>query len=142
MDRTAASDVFEYDAEEVLAFLRACGNHVNRTEAMVGIGLRRGGQLIAGALFVDLNRCNVWVHVAVRAAFGMTRGFVTRCLVYAFVTCGVQRVSAMIAASNRASLRIARKLGFQEEASLKGAAQDGGDVLVMALWRQECRYHV
>lgn len=142
MQRIAVTDAFEYDADAVLAFLRSRGNHVNRIESMVGIGLRRAGRLIAGALFVDLNPHNVWVHVAARDAHAMTRGFVTRCLVYAFVTCGVTRVSAMIAASNWASLRIARKVGFKAEAVLAGAAQDGGDVLVMALRRQECRYHV
>lgn len=138
----AADDTIDYDADAVLGFLSTMGNHVAKSSRMTAIGVRRRGELIAGAVFEGFNGQNIWLHVAARSAHALTRRFLALCLGYAFVTCGVQRMSAMVAASNSPCLRAARKLGFECEAALSRAAEDGGDVFVMVLWRQRCRIHV
>ena len=138
--KPAAMDEICHDVDAVAAFLRARGNPVDLGENQTAIGARRRGELVAGALFERWNGHNIWVHVAYRDPHATSRTFFRECLVYAFGLCRVQRVSAMVAASNAASLRAARKFGFRDEAVLKGAAEDGGDMLVLALRRQECRY--
>lgn len=138
----SGADIIDYSTDRVLAFVRSRVPGLDRSESMVGMGLVRGGEIVAGVLYEGFNGHNVWMHAAARDGHALTRYFVVMLLAYPFVVCGVQRLSAQVAASNAACLRAARHLGFREEARLSGAAQDGGDLLVLVLRRQECRYYV
>jgi RimJ/RimL family protein N-acetyltransferase len=70
----------------------------------------------------------------------MTREYLRYCFHYPVVECGVDRVSGWVEASNEAARRFVEHLGFREEARLKGAARDGGDVILYVMWREDCRY--
>jgi RimJ/RimL family protein N-acetyltransferase len=59
---------------------------------------------------------------------------------YAFLICGVERVSGYVDASNLEARRFNEHLGFREEARLQGAAADGGDVVLYVLWKRDCRF--
>jgi RimJ/RimL family protein N-acetyltransferase len=56
------------------------------------------------------------------------------------VLCGVDRLSGYVDASNTDARRFDEHVGFQEVARLKGAAPDGGDVILYVMWRQDCRF--
>lgn len=108
---------------------------------MKGIGLEKDGELVAGVLYESFNGHNVWMHVA--AAPGRlwaTRKFLETCADYPFNQLGCSRVSGYVEASNAASRALCEHLGFTQEATLKGAASDGGDVILYAMWRKDCRY--
>ena len=60
----------------------------------------------------------------------MKAEFVASGRVDPFAVCGVNRVSGYVNAH----------LGLREEARLRGAAPDGGDVIIFAMWRQDCRH--
>ena len=98
-------------------------------------------RLVAGVLFDGLNGANVWMHVAAKpGARWMTRDYLRAAFAYPFKVCGVQRISGYVDASNQQARRFDEHLGFQQEAVLKGAASDGGDVLVYVMWRNQCRF--
>jgi len=61
-------------------------------------------------------------------------------LAYPFKVCGVSRLSGYVNESNTDARRLNEHLGYQVEATLKGAAPDGGDVLIYVMWRKDCRY--
>ena len=131
----------EFDLEQVLPFVQARVSGFPRVEGMRAIGLRRRGELIAGVVFEGFNGQNIWMHVG--AASGgrwLTRTYLRACFGYAFGVCGVQRVSGYVEANNAASSRFCVHLGFREEARLKGAAKDGGDILLYVMWRKDCPY--
>ena len=56
------------------------------------------------------------------------------------VELGVRRISAYANASNHAVCRLNKHFGYSEEARLRGAAPDGGDVIVFVMWREDCRF--
>lgn len=136
-----AEDVFEYEVDQVLPFMQRLVPGLARSEFMTTIGLKRRGELIAAVAYEGFNGRNIWIHVAGlagrlwatpmwgRAVFG-----------YPFLVCGVERISGYVNASNTASRRFARRLGFRVESTLEGAAADGGDVLIYRMWRRECRF--
>ena len=108
---------------------------------MKGLGLERDGELIAGVLYEGYNRVNVWMHVAaVSGRRWLNREFLRSCFYYPFEEMGCRRVGAYVDASNLDSRRFVEHLGFEREAVLRGAAADGGDVILYVMWRDKCRY--
>ena len=136
-----ATYALDYDLEAVLPFVQRFLTGLARSDGMRAIGLRRSGELVAGAIFEGFNGRNVWAHIAaVPGARWLNRDFLRACFVYAFRVCGVRRVSGYVDESNLAARRFDEHLGFREEARLQGAAPDGGDVIVYVMWRQDCRF--
>lgn len=108
--------------------------------SMKGLGLERDGELVSGVLYEGWNRHNVWMHVALAPGARWTKAFLLYCWHYPFVELGCRRVSGYVEASNAAARRVDENLGFKPEAVLKGAAADGGDVILYVMWRDECRF--
>lgn len=136
-----ATYAFDYNLEHVLPFAQGLIYGLHRSDDMRAIGLRRDGALIAAALYEGFNRQNMWVHLCgVPGSRWMTRDFLRAGFAYPFLVCGVQRLSGYVNASNHAARRLNEHLGYQIEATLAGAAPDGGDVLIYVMRREDCRY--
>lgn len=132
---------FDFDLDAVLPFAQSLIVGLARTEGMRAIGLRKDGQLIAAAVYEGFNGCNMWVHLAaVPGARWMTRAYLRACFAYPFLVCGVQRLSGYVNESNAEARRLNEHFGYTVEATLKGAAPGGGDVLIYVMWRQGCRF--
>lgn len=129
------------DAVRVHRFLRECDVRVALSTDAQGIGLERGGELIAGALYHGYSGTNIWVHLAGRpGGHWLTREFLHAGFSYPFVDLGCRRMSAFVDASNRRSRRFCERVGFRVEAALDGAAADGGDVLIYMMRREDCTH--
>jgi RimJ/RimL family protein N-acetyltransferase len=110
-------------------------------EGMQGIGLEDEGELKAGVVYEGYNGHTVWMHVAaVPGGHWLTRNYLHACFAYPFLQLRVPRVRAYVEASNARSMRFSRHLGFVKEAVLGGAASDGGDLFVLVMARDWCRY--
>lgn len=108
---------------------------------MKGVGLEKDGELIAGALYEGFNGQNVWAHLAGKPGKRwMNRQFLWYGFHYPFNEMGVKRISGYVNASNTEARRLNEHFGYQEEARLKGAAPDGGDVILYVMWRENCRF--
>lgn len=130
-----------YDFEEVFAYARQQIPTLMRAEHMVGIGMKVDGQMVAAAIYENLNPHNVWIHAAGSPGRNwLTRKAIKAIFLYPFKVCNVDRISAYIEASNTRSIRFTEHIGFEREATLKGAANDGGDVFIYRLFKKDCRY--
>ena len=140
-DVSDPSQSFDYDLEQVLPFAQSLIPGLARTDGMRCIGLRKDGELVAAAVYEGFNGQNMWVHLAgVPGQRWMTRDFLRAGFAYPFLVCGVQRLSGYVNSSNLAARRLNEHSGYRVEATLKGAAPDGGDVLIYVMWRKDCRY--
>lgn len=143
MTAQAADQSLEFDLAALLDFMRGVGAPVRHVEGMQGIGLRRRGALVAAVVFERFNGRNIWCHIAaIPGRHWLTRYGLMACLAYPFMVCGVDRLTAQVVASNRDAVRFVEHVGFVEEARLRGAASDGGDVILFVLWKKDCRYVV
>lgn len=128
------------DTFRVLEFFNSI-TYLGESVGMRAVGLERDGELIAGAVYEGFNGHNVWVHLAaVPGSNWMTREYLRYCFHYPFNEMGVQRLSGYVNASNTAARKLNEHFGYQQEAVLKGAAPDGGDVILYVMWRENCRY--
>lgn len=133
--------MLEFDVAKIFPFVKQHLPGLAWADGMVGIGWRHKGELAAGVIYEGLNGKNVWMHVAAEPGRSwLRRDYLKACFGYPFIICGVDRVSGYVNASNVDACRFDEHLGFQPEARLKGAAQDGGDVIIYVMWKQGCRY--
>lgn len=132
---------FEYETETVLPFMQALISGFAPGTDLRTIGLRRNRELVAGVAYEGFNGQNIWMHVAaLPGARWLTRDYLRVCFTYPFVLCGVQRISGYVNESNVLARRFNEHLGFTEETRLRGAAPDGGDVILMVMWKADCRH--
>jgi RimJ/RimL family protein N-acetyltransferase len=128
------------DPARVWAFCRQY-TPVPMVAGMKGLGLERDGELVAGVIYEGWNGVNIWMHVAAEPGKRwMTRDYLRYCFYYPFEELGCKRVSGYVEASNEVACRFDEHLGFQQEAVLKGAATDGGDVVLYVMRRENCRF--
>lgn len=114
---------------------------LNMVSGMQGLGLEKDGNLVAGVVYEGFNKYNVWMHVAaVPGKRWMTKEYLRASFRYPFVQLGCKRVSGYVEASNYAARSFDEHLGFRQEAVLKGAASDGGDVILYVMRREDCRF--
>lgn len=131
----------DFDLSQVLPFVQGLVPGLSRSEGMRAIGLRQAGELVAGVLYEGFNGRNMWIHVAaVPGAKWLVRDYLSACFRYPFEVCGVDRLSGYVNASNMEARRFDEHLGFKEEARLRGAAPDGGDVIIYVMWKKDCRH--
>lgn len=132
---------FDYDIDSVLPFAQQLIPGLHRADDMRAIGLRRDCELVAAAVYEGFNGHNIWAHLC--GAPGkrwMTRDFLKAGFGYPFLVCGVQRISGYVNASNHEARRLNEHFGYRVEATLRGAAYDGGDVLIYIMRREDCKY--
>jgi RimJ/RimL family protein N-acetyltransferase len=114
---------------------------LNWSDGQKGIVLKRDSEIIAACLYVENNGTNCFVHLAGKAGKRwLTRNFLYWCFHYPFVQVGLKRMTGWIEATNEDSIRFAEHIGMTREATLKGAGQNGVDVHLYVITRENCRY--
>lgn len=96
------------------------------------------GQPVCIVSFGNLRRGDVEIMGWARPG-GVDRGIIRALAEYAFVTLGVNRVSARAVMSNTDSQRILTRLGFRREGLLR-RADDGEDVLIFGLLPEDLKH--
>ena len=95
------------------------------------------GAMVAGVIYENWNRRSVTCHIAVEGL--LTPAYLGAIFHYPFVHLGVEKIICPIAESNEESIRLCRKLGFQEEARILDAHPDGS-LLLYTMSRDKCRF--
>lgn len=106
------------------------------------IGIERDGNLIGGAVY------NYWfpgvdIRMHIAGAHGepwLSRSILNALFYYPFVELGLRRITYPIAASNAASLKLARHFGTVHEGTIRHGWLNGDDLLVFGMLREECRW--
>lgn len=106
------------------------------TEGMVGVGWVIDGEIRAGIAFENYNGNNMFGHQRIDA--NPTREFWVAVADYIFNFCQCKRFTATVEADNAKAIKLNIHIGFEIEATLKDAGRIG-DLLIMTLWRDNCR---
>lgn len=105
------------------------------------LGVVQGGDLIAGAIYERYN--GVHMEVAITARTGApwaTRQTLKHLFGYPFVQMQCEAITALVPMTNLESLNLATKLGFEMEALVKFAAPDGSPMVVLKMFRDQCKW--
>lgn len=91
----------------------------------VGIGWARGGEIVAGCMFVNYSGASIDAHIAVRPGTMMAKTWVAAIIDYPFKQVKVRRVTCLIDERNTACRGFVEHLGARCEGLLKDALPDG-----------------
>ena len=106
----------------------------------VTIGVERGGTLCAVAIYNLFTDSSCHAHIASDGSKAWASpGVLAAIFAYPFRQCGVRRITLPIAASNRASLILAIKLGFQFEGRLIAGCGDEDEIL-LGMLAEDCHW--
>lgn len=89
-------------------------------------------------MYEDYNGVNIVCHIAFEP-HSLDRQFLGLIHQYPFIQLGVKRITGLVAETNKKALNLDLKLGFEIEARLKNATPTG-DMLVLVMWKENCRY--
>ena len=99
------------------------------------------GKLLGGVVFTDWTGRggSVFGHFASWSPRWLTRDLLFVAFDYAFNGLGVNKVFGAIRSDNAQAIFLCRRWGYREEACISGV-YPGGDMVLMSLLREDCRY--
>lgn len=105
------------------------------------LGVWRQDRLVAGVTYDRYNgrHCEVSIAAVERSRWASRRTLGTL-FAYPFVQLQCEALSVIVPSTNLPSLNLATKLGFRPEAIIRLAAHDGSDLVVLKMFRDDCRW--
>ncbi len=126
-----------FDAQRIgqWVFDRTGGKYDATTSTAIGYEV--DGALTVGVVYDMFNGRSVCMHVA--AEKPVTRDFTRVCFDYPFNQLKVSKVLGLVDSTNDKAIRFDKHLGFVEEARVADAGRYG-DLLILSMTRQQCRW--
>ena len=107
-------------------------------KGMTAIGdFNSKGELIAGIAYENYNKNCIWGHQRIDSP--PSKEFWMANADYIFNQCGCKKFSATVEADNTKAIDLNLHIGFEIEATLHDSGKNG-DLLIMTLWRDKCRF--
>lgn len=103
----------------------------------VALGLERNGELVAGTVYENWNGVSVVCHIVWHK---VTPRYVAAAFDYPYNVANVDKIIGPISSNHTRALALVSKMGFSEEARIKGAAHDSGDIVLMTQTPDKCRF--
>jgi hypothetical protein len=100
----------------------------------------RGGPILYGGAFNEFRGRDVQYHAACDDPAILTRSRISLLFRYPFEQLGVERISCVIAASNKRSRRVVEGLGWAHEGTIRGFYADDEDGALYGILKSECRW--
>lgn len=103
-----------------------------------GIGWKVGDEIVAGVAYEQFTGSNIFVHQAVEGR--VPREYWWAVTDYPFNQLGCKRITGFVESHNQKALRLNAHIGFKVEATLEKAGRNNSDLVVMVLWKEDCRF--
>ncbi len=105
------------------------------------IGVVKQGRFVAAVTYERYNGANIEAAIAAEPGARWADRAVLRGLFsYPFEQLGVEAVTLLVALDNLASLNLATKLGFAQVAIVPFAAPAGVPLVILQMYRDQCRW--
>lgn len=105
------------------------------------IGWGDGNEIRAAVVYDRWTQADAHIHLASNGTghFG-SRKFLAAAYHFPFVITGRRRLTGLVPASNSRALRLNLHMGFQHEGRLRHAGDDGEDIIILGMLREDCRF--
>ena len=98
------------------------------------------GDRLAVVVFDSWTENSVTAHYAILNPFVIRSGFFEEAMRYVFVTANRKKMIGLIRSDNEDSLRVTKKIGFEEVVVVPDYFEDNVDLHVLMLKREDCRF--
>lgn len=106
----------------------------------VAIGVLRGDDLVAGAVFNNWRHPNIEITFASTTPRWCARGIMSGIFAYPFNQVGCTRLTAVTESKNQLARAFLCRLGFQQEGVMRRGFRTGDDAVIYGMLREECRW--
>lgn len=108
----------------------------------IGFIRTKDSALVGGVTFSNYTGGEIWGSIWIDDPLVWTRTNLRIMFEYPFDLCGVRRISAIVKGDNSASLRVIKKMGFQQEGVSRQFFGEGpeNDGILFGMLRQECKW--
>lgn len=128
--------IIDNDPNRIGEWVAAKNAGIWKTDQMIGIGLERNGELVAGTMYENYLGRSICMHTAIDR---LTRDFLWYSFYYPFIELKVNKVLGLVDSFNSRAIALDYHLGFRLEHSIKDASKDG-DLLIFSMTREQCRW--
>ncbi len=105
------------------------------------IGWGRPNDIRAVAIYERWSGNDCCVHLVSDNKPGwLSRHFLAAGFQYPFSVVGLRRITGLVPASNPRAIKLNLHFGYRVEGRLRLAADDGSDLIIMGMLREECRF--
>jgi len=109
-------------------------------EKAKAIGVEKNGSIIASVVYTDYHPHMIEMHIASIDKTWATRHTLRTFFSYPFIQLKLERVQAILAASNEGAISMAKRLGFTFEGNHPKAFRGGVDAVSYGMLKSDCRW--
>lgn len=131
--------MIRYDHAPDGDILTAMPGRFNRRVDHVISRLDATGKLLGGVTYDNFCGTSICMHVCSFDPRWLSKDMLWVIFHYPFVHLGCKKVLGFVESTNKQAIAFEKKIGFIEEARIADACP-GGDVLVMSMRREDCRW--
>lgn len=133
--------VGEQKAEYLKFFNKTLGLNMALSDVKMITQINENGEPMAVATFSNCSKYNMEICLAARRGWTCSRRFIRECAKYAFITCGVRRLTSYVEVTNNKGINIHNRVGFHMEFSqpLKHWFGDT-DGLQFVMMKEDCKW--
>lgn len=104
------------------------------------IGLLENGRIIGGVVYTMYTGNGIMMNVAGGYKGWINRAFIRAAFAYPFKQLGCTRVSGLVRVDNFAAQKFDERLGFKREGLVRRGDDDGTDLIMYGMLREECKW--
>ena len=104
------------------------------------IGLLEDGRIVGGVVYTMYTGNGIMMNVAGEYKGWINRAFIRAAFAYPFKQLKCTRVSGLVRIDNEAALEFDTRLGFRQEGIIRRGDDDGTDLVLMGMLREECKW--
>lgn len=104
------------------------------------IGLLENGRIIGGVVYTMYTGNGIMMNVAGGYKGWINRAFLRAAFAYPFKQLGCTRVSGLVRVDNFAAQQFDERLGFKREGLVRRGDDDGTDLIMYGMLREECKW--
>ena len=104
------------------------------------VGILQGGRIVGGVVYTMYTGNGIMMNVAGADRSWLTRSFLRTVFEYPFKQLGCSRVSGLVRVDNKDAIRFDERLGFVREGVIRKGDEDGTDLILYGMLKEECRW--
>ena len=104
------------------------------------IGLLENGRIVGGVVYTMYTGNGIMMNVAGGYKGWINRAFLRAAFAYPFKQLGCTRVSGLVRVDNFAAQKFDERLGFKREGLVRRGDDDGTDLIMYGMLREECKW--
>jgi RimJ/RimL family protein N-acetyltransferase len=110
-------------------------------DGATGIGLEKDSELIAAVVFNMYTKASICMHVASDGSKNwLNKDFLFRAFAYPFIQLKCNRITGLVRVDNIDAQIFDEKLGFKKEGLVRKGSDDGTDMILYGMLKEECRW--